>query len=73
MKKILKAVLVSSLRQCSNCILNSIRPSASASLAFLIPALSVTDLEIVCDSNKLRNHLIDGWLEDCLIVRRTFP
>lgn len=35
------------------------------SLAYLIQVVSVTDLEIVCDSNKLPNHLIDGWKEGC--------
>lgn len=47
--------------------------TASVSLAYLILVLSVIDLEIVCDSNKLPNHLIDGWEEGFFIVRWTFP
>lgn len=35
------------------------------SLVYLIQDLSVIYLEIIHDSNKLPNHLIDGWEECC--------
>lgn len=47
--------------------------TVSESLAFLILVLSVITSGIVCDRNKLPNHLIDGWVEGCLIVPLTFP
>lgn len=47
--------------------------AVSQSLAFLILVLSVSNAGIVCDRNKLPNHLIDGWVEGCLIVPLTFP
>lgn len=46
--------------------------TVSESLAFLILVLSVIGSRIVCDRNKLPNHLIDGWVEGCLIVPLTF-
>lgn len=49
----------------SDCISSKLGLTASVSLAYLIQVLSVIDLEIVCDSNKLPNHLIDGWEEGC--------
>lgn len=45
----------------------------SGSLAFLILVLSIINLGIVCDRNKLPNLLIDGRVEGCLIVPLTFP
>lgn len=47
--------------------------TVSESLAFLSLVLSVINLGIVCDRNKLPNHLIDGWVEGCVIVLLTFP
>lgn len=49
----------------SDCILSKLCLTVSVSLAYLIEGLSVIDMEIVCDSNKLPNHLIDGWEEGC--------
>lgn len=40
---------------------------------FGILVLSVIGSGIVCDRNKLPNHLIDGWVEGCWIVPLTFP
>lgn len=47
--------------------------TVSESLAFLSLVLSVINSGIVCDRNKLPNHLIDGWVEGCAIVPLTFP
>lgn len=51
--------------QWCDCIFSKLSLTVSVSLAYLIEVLSVIDLEIVCDSNKLPNHMIDGWEEGC--------
>lgn len=63
MEKKKKEVSVATSGECNDCISSKLCLTASVSLAYLILVQSVIDLEIVCDSNKLPNHLIDGWEE----------
>lgn len=52
----------------SSVVVSCAKDSAQVPLRFLaqlVEVLSVIDLEIVCDSNTLPNHLIDGWEGGC--------